>query len=320
MESMRLRGIYLPLTTPFDAEGRLVDAYLRENLDRYAAHALAGYVILGSTGEAILLEREEKQAVLQAAARAAYAQKRVLIAGTAEESFAATLAMNQYAAGLGYDLALVRTPHYYKNNMTAAALTDYYLRLADASPIPILVYNFPQLTGLDITVDTVTALARHERIAGIKESSGNLEKISRLLAISARRTSAPFTVLPGNAATLWPALAAGVEATILALGDVIPAACAALWQAGLARDWTHGLQRQQRIMSLALASAQGGVPAIKAAMDLAGFYGGPPRLPLQPLPAADRARLAAALAEADPAFPAGDSIAPASSQPAGAHV
>ncbi len=317
---MKLRGIYLPLTTPFDAEGRFADSHLRENLDRYAAHALAGYVILGSTGEAILLEREEKQAVLQAAARAAHAQKRVLIAGTAEESLAATLAMTQHAAGLGYDLALVRTPHYYKNNMTPAALTDYYLRLADTSPIPILIYNFPQLTGLDIAVETVAALARHERIAGIKESSGNLEKISRLLAISARRHPVPFTVLPGNAATLWPALAAGVEATILALGDIIPAACIALWQAGLARDWDQGLQCQRRIMSLALASAQGGVPAIKAAMDLAGFYGGPPRLPLQPVPAADRARLAEALAEAEQALPACDSISSAQMRPAGEHV
>lgn len=289
----KLSGIYAPLTTPFDAGGALALERLRENLERYAGAPLAGYVILGSTGEAILLDRDEKLAVLRAAAASSALRGRLLIAGTGEESLAATLAMTRAAADLGYALALVRTPHYYKRSMTAAALRQFYLQLAEASPLPILIYNFPQLTGIDLDVETAAELAAHPRVAGIKESSGSLEKIERLLALADPSAGREFHVLPGNAATLYPSLAVGVEAAILALADGAPELCAALWQASR-HSPPRALRLQNAAMPLSLAASQLGIPAIKALMDLAGYYGGPVRSPLLPLAAAQLLALRAA--------------------------
>ncbi len=290
-----LSGIYAPLTTPFRADGGVDLDRLRAQLERYAAAPLAGYVLLGSTGEAILLDREEKLAVLRAAAGSEAARRRLLIAGTGEESLAATLAMTRAAAELGYALALVRTPHYYKRAMTPAALRQFFLELAAASPIPILIYNFPQMTGIDLELETAIELAAHPNIAGIKESSGSLEKISRLLAISNAKNN--FQVLPGNAATIYASLAVGVEAAILALSSGAPEICHAIWSAARTSPG-RALRLQNDALPLALATAQGGVAAIKALMDLNGYQGGPPRPPLLPLSAAALAALQAAFARA----------------------
>ncbi len=292
-----LSGIYAPLTTPFGDDGGVDLDHLRQNLDQYATAPLAGYVMLGSTGEAVLLDREEKLAVLRAAAAGAAGSGRLLIAGTGEESLQATLAMTRAAADLGYALALVRTPHYYKRAMTAAALRRFYLELAELSPIPLLIYNFPQLTGVDLEVETAAELAAHPRIAGIKESSGSLEKIERLLALAEPPGARQFAVLPGNAATLQAALAVGVEAAILALADGAPEVCAAIWQAARAAP-AQARRLQAAALPLALACSQGGVAAIKRLMDWHGYFGGRPRPPLLPLDAGQQTSLRAAFERA----------------------
>jgi len=314
---VNLTGIFPPLTTPFDDYGNLLLDRLRDNVDRYNHTPLPGYVALGSTGEAIYLTTEEKVEVLRVISQATKG-KRTLIAGTGEESLRATVAMTQQAADLGYQAALVRTPHYYKGGMTAAAEINFYRLVADASPIPVLIYNFPQLTGLDLAVEAVTELAAHPNICGIKESSGSLEKVTRLMHATAHATShashpkksnhtheggvavaesaASFTVLPGNAATLYPALCAGVQGAILALAVPAPKACWAVYEDFQKDDHAAALRHQNTLVDAAVACAQLGVAAIKYALDRNGFYGGPPRLPMLPLSPAQQERVDAAFA------------------------
>ncbi|MGH9483315.1 MAG: dihydrodipicolinate synthase family protein, partial [Terriglobales bacterium] len=215
---MELKGIVAALTTPFDDSGALQLDRLAANLERYNATPLQGYLVLGSSGEAIYLEREEKLQVLAAAARAA--QGKLLLAGTGEESLQATLSMTARAAELGYHAAVVRTPHYYKKAMTAAALAAFYREVAEHSPIPVVMYNIPPLTGVDLGLEPILELAEHPRIAGLKESSGSLEKVVR---IAAARPG--FAVMVGGAATVYPSLCAGAAGAILALAAAAPEAC-----------------------------------------------------------------------------------------------
>jgi len=312
---VQLTGIFPPLTTPFDDYGNLLLDRLRDNVDRYNHTPLPGYVALGSTGEAIYLTTEEKLEVLRVISQATKG-KRTLIAGTGEESLRATVAMTQQAADLGYQAALVRTPHYYKGGMTAAAQLNFYRLVADASPIPVLIYNFPQLTGLDLTVETVTELAAHPNICGIKESSGSLEKLTRLLhatapahaghvkknnhphegGVAVADAAADFNVLPGNAATLYPSLCAGAPGAILALAVPAPKACWAVFEDFQKSDHAAALRHQGTLLEAAVTCAQLGVAAIKYALDRNGFYGGPPRLPLMPLSPALQERVTAAFA------------------------
>ena len=176
---MLLQGIFPPITTPFYADGSVYYKKLEHNVDRYSRTPIAGIVVQGSTGEAIMLSDQEKRDVLRVAGGAAAASK-VLIAGVGVESAIETLKLAEYAAELGYDAAMVRTPHYYKMAMTKAAMLAFYRTVADRSPLPIIIYNFPQATGYDIPADVVVELAEHRNIISIKESAGNLEKVKVL--------------------------------------------------------------------------------------------------------------------------------------------
>jgi len=177
---MLLHGIFPPITTPFYPEGNVYFKKLEHNVERYSKTPIAGIVVLGSTGEAILLSDEERRDVLKAAMGAAAAHK-VMIAGTGIESASETLRLTEYAASLGYDIAMVRTPHYYKGQMKPANMLAFYRFVADRSPLPVMIYNFPQATGYDIPPEVVTELAEHPNVIGIKESSGNIEKVRRMV-------------------------------------------------------------------------------------------------------------------------------------------
>src|SRR5437667_964270 len=177
---MLLYGIFPPVTTPFYPDGNLYFKKLEANVERYSKTPVAGIVVLGSTGEAILLSDEERREVLKIA-RDVTAPNKVLIAGTGVESAAETLQLTEYAAGLGYDAALVRTPHYYKKQMLPANLLAFYRTVADRSPLPIIIYNFPGATGYDTPAELVIELAGHPNIVAIKESSGNLDKVKQLV-------------------------------------------------------------------------------------------------------------------------------------------
>jgi 4-hydroxy-2-oxoglutarate aldolase len=177
---MLLHGILPPITTPFYPEGNVYFKKLEHNVERYSKTPVAGIVVLGSTGEAILLSDEERRDVLKAAMGAA-APNKVMVAGTGIESAAETLRLTEYAATLGYDIAMVRTPHYYKGQMKPENMLAFYRFVADRSPLPVIIYNFPQATGYDIPADIVIQLAEHPNLIGIKESSGDVEKVRKMV-------------------------------------------------------------------------------------------------------------------------------------------
>ena len=177
---MLLHGILPPITTPFYPDGNVYFKKLESNVERYSRTPVAGIVVLGSTGEAILLSDHERRDVLKSAREAA-APNKVLVAGTGIESAIETLRLTEYAAEIGYDVAMVRTPHYYKKQMQAANLLAFYRTVADRSPLPVIIYNFPQATGYDMPAEVVIELAGHPNLIGIKESSGDVEKVRKMV-------------------------------------------------------------------------------------------------------------------------------------------
>src|SRR5271167_861361 len=177
---MLLHGILPPITTPFYPEGSVYFKKLEHNVERYSKTPVAGIVVLGSTGESILLSDQERRDVFKCAHDHA-APSKVLVAGTGIESAIETLRLTEYAASLGYDVAMVRTPHYYKKQMLTANLLAFYRTVADCSPLPVIIYNFPQATGYDIPAEVVIELADHPNLIGIKESSGDVEKVRKMV-------------------------------------------------------------------------------------------------------------------------------------------
>src|SRR5271169_2737630 len=177
---MLLSGIFPPISTPFYPDGEVYYKKIESNVERYSRTPVAGIVVLGSTGEAILLSDQERRDVLKTALAAA-APNKVMIAGTGIESAHETLRLTEYAAELGYDAAMIRTPHYYKKQMLPANLLAFYRTVADRSALPIIIYNFPQATGYDIPAEIVIELSGHPNIVAIKESSGNLDKVKAMV-------------------------------------------------------------------------------------------------------------------------------------------
>ena len=274
---MKLTGIFPPITTPFDHNGNIYAVKVQHNVEKWNRTTLSGYVVCGSTGESVMLTADEKISLWEMVAKHAASDK-LLIAGTGVESVRETVCLTNQAAELGYKVAMVRTPHYYKNLINnAAAQTLYYRAVADQSKIPLIIYNWPQATGVDIPPEAVVALSEHPNVIAIKESSGNLEKVMQML----REVRPGFQVLVGSAPTLWPSLLMGACGAILAFANAAPYATIAIWEAYRTRDEAAGLDWQNRIGRAAwLVTARYGVPGLKHAMDLNGYYGGPPRLPL----------------------------------------
>lgn len=283
---MKLQGIFPPITTPFDHAGNIYAAKVQHNIEKWNRTTLAGYVVTGSTGESVLLTAEEKIELWEMVAQHA-APEKLLIAGTGYESVRETVCLTNRAAELGYQAALVKTPHYYKNLFTRPeSQLLYYRTVADQARIPVIIYNFPQATALDLPASVVAELSEHPNIIGIKESSGNLEKVMQMI----RETRPGFQVTVGNAPTLWPALLMGASGAILAFANAAPYATIAIWEAYRMREEEAGRDWQNRIARAAtLVTTKHGIPGLKYAMDLNGYYGGPPRLPLSvPAPEAKR--------------------------------
>jgi 4-hydroxy-2-oxoglutarate aldolase len=292
--AMKLQGIFPPITTPFDANGDIYAAKVRHNVEKWNHTALAGYVVMGSTGESVMLTSEEKAAMWGLVANHA-APGKLLIAGTGVESVRETVALTNAAAGMGYKAAMVRTPHYYKNAFTKPEAQMLYFRaVADQAQIPLIIYNWPQTTGVDIPAEAVAALSEHPNIIAIKESSGNLEKVMQML----REKRDGFQVLIGSAPTLWPSLLMGACGAILAYANAAPYSCIAIWEAHRQREEAAGMDWQNRIAHAAkLVTVKYGIPGLKYAMDLNGYYGGPPRLPLTPPSAAAKREIEEAFRE-----------------------
>jgi 4-hydroxy-2-oxoglutarate aldolase len=244
-------------------------------------------VAIGSTGESVLLREKEIDQVLAAVKEAAAPGKK-LIAGTGSESTAQTIERCKRAAELGYHAALVKTPYYYKPAYKAEVLIAHYRRVADASPIPVILYSVPVFTGLALETKETLALAEHSNIVGIKESSGNLQRISEMAA----GAPASFEVLVGSAPTIYASFAVGARGAILALADVLPEKCARVYELFAAGQHQQALELQRVLMSASkVIVSDMGIAGIKQAMDQRGYRGGVPRLPLPPLTAEQKARL-----------------------------
>lgn len=275
--ALKLSGIYPPITTPFDSDGEIYKTKLRYNVEKWNQTALSGYVVCGSTGESVLLTPEEKYLCWEIVAEAASSDK-LLMCGTGVESVRETVALTNKAASMGYRAAMVRTPHYYKNlvNRVDAQVT-YFRAVADQVQIPVMIYNWPQATGVDIAPEAVAMLSEHPNIIAIKESSGSLEKVMQMI----RECRPGFQVLVGSAPTLAPSLAIGAAGAVLAFANAAPYATITIWEAHRTRDTEAARDWQNRIARAAqLVTTKYGVPGLKYAMDLMGYYGGPPRLPL----------------------------------------
>ena len=221
---MDLSGIFAALTTPFDTSGSFSAADLKHNIHRYNQTDLAGYVVLGSTGESVMLSSKEMEAIYAMAIEAAAPDKR-LLAGTGAESTAETIARTKRAAELGYHAALVKTPYYYKPVYKPEVYLTHYRAVADASPIPVLLYSVPQFTGVSLETPEILALAGHPNIIGMKDSSGVIQRIVEVVA------GAPesFQMLTGSAPVIMPALSAGAVGGVLALGSAFPEKCVAVY-------------------------------------------------------------------------------------------
>lgn len=289
--SLKLSGIYPPITTPFDYDGNIFERKLQFNVERWNQTKLSGYVVCGSTGESVMLTPEEKIRCWELVAQYA-APEKLLIAGTGVESVRETVDLTNRAAALGYKVAMVRTPHYYKNLLQKPDAQALYFRaVADGAKIPIIIYNWPQATGIDIPAETVAKLSGHPNIIGIKESSGSLEKVMQMI----RETEQGFQVLVGSAPTLWPSFAVGAVGAVLAFANAAPYACITIWEAHRMRDTDAARDWQNRIARAAmLVTTKYGVPGLKHAMDLNGYFGGQPRLPLTPVDPAAKAEIEAA--------------------------
>ena len=353
---MLLAGIFPALTTPFYPDGRLYLRKLEHNVDRYSRTPIAGMAVLGSTGEVVMLSEEEQREVLRVAAEVA-APEKVLLAGVGHESAIKTVEAAEYAAKLNYDVALVRTPHYYRPQMKPENLLAYYRFVGDRSPLPVLLYSVPPFTAYDLPAEVIQELAEHPNIIGIKESSGVIGKIAdvtartrnikrtanateifnavtgrmllralepaeELVSVAAlagsgsqktssgapalsktavrvmRKKEVGFQLLAGSAQKLLSSLEAGAVGAVLAFASAAPTACFEIYVAWKDGDQELAELKQQRIVEPATrVTSQMGIPALKYALDLNGYYGGPPRLPLLPLTGDQRAEVERVMAE-----------------------
>lgn len=291
---MKLQGIFPPITTPFQHDGSLYKAKVFHNVEKWNKTSLAGYVVCGSTGESVMLTPDEKFELWGWVAEAA-APEKLLLAGTGVESVRETVWLTNRAAEMGYKAAMVRTPHYYKNLMNRdEAQVLYFRSVADQAKIPLMIYNWPQTTGVDISPDAVAMLSEHPNIIAIKESSGNLEKVMQLIRV----VKPGFQVLVGSAPTLWPSFVVGAVGAVLAFANAAPYACITIWEAHRTREQEAARDWQGRIARAAqLVTVKYGVPGLKYAMDLNGYYGGPPRLPLTTISPAAKKEIEEAFAE-----------------------
>jgi 4-hydroxy-2-oxoglutarate aldolase len=296
---MKLAGVFSPIPTPFDDHDRVDTVRLKAALGKWVQKPLAGFVVLGSNGEAALMDDFEcDQAIV--AARDAIPREKTFIVGTGRESTQGAIKATKRAAEHGADAVLVRTPGFFKSQMTNDVFVRHYTAVADASPVPVLLYNFTAVTGVNLQPAAVARLATHPNIIGMKESGGDVAQIADLVA----GTPAGFNVLAGTTATFYAALCVGAVGGILAVACAAPDACMRLFELAKAGRHDEALALQRELLPLArLLGPTLGVPGLKAALNLLGYGVGVPRPPLTPVPDAAIPALREALAhfEAIPA-------------------
>ncbi len=281
----RLSGVFAPLATPFDGQGNLLLEKLASNVEKLNKTRLRGYLALGTNGEFRGLSAPEQRKVLKTIVSAASPEK-VIMAGTGAESTPVTIELCQQAAEIGAHYGSLITPFFFAKKMSDRALIDYFTQVAERSPIPVLLYNNPGVTNLTMSTTVIKELSSHPKILGMKDSSaGNL---------SAYLVSAQpgFYVLAGSANFFFTGLIMGAVGGVLSLADVFPEPCCNLYELGAAGKLREGRDLQLQILKLnQMVSGKFGVAGVKAAMDLVGFYGGPPRAPLLPLTTEEKKKL-----------------------------
>jgi len=282
----KLHGIYAPIATPF-ANGKIAYDKLEKNLKFWLESDLSGVVVMGSNGEFVLLSPAEKEELTRFVCSQAKGKKPVIV-GTGAESTMETNRLNKMAAEAGADAVLVVTPNYYKGDMTEPVLARFYRDVADASTLPVILYNMPRNAGINISAKLACELSKHPNIIGIKDSGGNIVQIADTI----RNSAEGFSVFAGSASYLYASLALGATGGTLALANVFPNECARLqklFEAGKIKE-ARDLQ-MTLIDSNNAVTARWGIPGLKAAMDMIGLYGGDPRPPLLPLGETDREAL-----------------------------
>jgi 4-hydroxy-2-oxoglutarate aldolase len=280
----KLQGVLLPITTTFKSD--LVDhAALRSNIDRWSTAGIGGYVILGSTGERVHLDEREYLEVIETTRAAVPKTTRpdgaddlAFIVGAGQQSVAGSINEIKRAAAADADAVLVITPHYYRTAMTQAVLIDFYTAVADASPVPVVLYSMPALTGIKIEPETIARLSEHKNIVGVKDSSNDVAGFTATVKLC----PPDFAVLTGNGTVFLDALRAGATGAILAVGCVVPEICVEIFDAFKRGDEARASSLQAKLTPLATAvTTKYGIGGLKAALDLAGYKGGAVRAPLR---------------------------------------
>lgn len=284
---IQLNGIFPPLPSSFDQDENLAPDKMRSNIKKLSAFDLHGFLVLGSNGELVHLSEIEKIQVYEMA-REAIVPDKLMIAGTGGQSSRETIMLTRAAAKAGADAVLVLNPFYYKGMMKLEALKQHYFAVADASTVPLIIYNMPANSGMDMDADTLIMLSEHPNIIGMKDSGGNVAKMGAIR----KRVKLEFQILAGSAGFLVPAMSVGACGGILASANIAPAQCIAMHKAFNVGDMAEASRLQLEIIPVNNAvTKKWGVPALKAAMDYIGLYGGPARKPILPLDAAIKAEL-----------------------------
>jgi 4-hydroxy-2-oxoglutarate aldolase len=298
LSSEVLRGVLLPITTPFDSAGEVDFSALRTNISKWSTTGIAGFVMLGSTGERVHLDEREYLEVIHAARDevGSHGDDLAFIVGAGQQSTHATInEIKKVAAAVHLDAFLIITPHFYRPTITQRALIEHYQRVADESPAPVILYSMPALTGIKIEPETVARLSEHENIIGIKDSSADLEGLRETI----RLVRKDFVLLTGNGAVFREALSAGAVGGILAVGCVAPALCIAILRAVNSGENETAARLQSKLTPLGEAvTVRFGIGGLKAALEMNGYIGGAVRAPLHAPDHEAREEIKRCLAEA----------------------
>jgi 4-hydroxy-2-oxoglutarate aldolase len=272
--SIDLEGILLPTTTPFDADGKISAGAIGSNIRDWTAKGVIGFVVLGSTGERVHLDEREYLEAIEIS-RAAATSDSAFIVGAGQQSTVGTIKEIKNAARAGADAVLVITPFFYRTAITQETLINFYTAVADESPVPVLLYSMPPLTGIKIEPETVARLSEHANIIGVKDSSNDVAGFTKTVSLC----PSDFAVMTGNGTVLLDALRAGATGAILAVGCVVPEVCIEIYRTFKEE---RAVSLQSKLTPLAAAvTTRFGIGGLKAALDLAGFRGGSVRAPLR---------------------------------------
>jgi 4-hydroxy-2-oxoglutarate aldolase len=302
MQSSRdLRGVMLPIPTPFDSVGNLDLPALRVNIRTWNRAGVIGYAVLGSTGERVHLDENEYVQVIETARAEVPSgiEGLAFIVGAGQQSTHGTIKEIKKAAQAGADAVLVITPYFYRDAVTQETLANYYSDVADTAPVPVILYSMPALTGVRIEPTTIAGLSQHPNIIGVKDSSADVEGLRE----TAELCPANFAVLTGNGTVWHDSLKAGATGGILAVGCVVPGICVEIFQAFVAGEDERAAILQSKLTPLAAAvTTKYGIGGLKAALDMNGYMGAAVRAPLRSPDEAARAEIARLLEDTRATF------------------